>query len=76
VVPKSSRLCDNIYYHSTAQRKSPSRREDLSLVTYSKLYTTVVKYCPLYTQGLASSQGIERIERYKRAKRRAEKDRK
>ena len=34
---------------STAQGKSPSRREDLSLVTHSKLYTTVVEYCPLYT---------------------------
>jgi len=34
---------------STAQGKSPSGRGDLSLVTYSKLYTTVVEYCPLYT---------------------------
>ena len=35
---------------STTQGKSPSGREDLSLVTHSKLYTTVVEYCPLYTQ--------------------------
>jgi len=34
---------------STTQKKSPSRRGDLSLVTHSKLYTTVVEYCPLYT---------------------------
>jgi len=34
---------------STAQGKSPSGREDLSLVTHSKLYTTVVEYCSLYT---------------------------
>jgi len=34
---------------STAQGKSPSGRGDLSLVTYSKLYTTVIEYCPLYT---------------------------
>jgi len=55
---------------STAQGKSPSGRGDLSLVTHFKLYTTVVEYCPLYTWGPASSQGIERVERYKRAKRR------
>jgi len=34
---------------STAQEKSSSGRGDLSLVTHSKLYTTVVEYCPLYT---------------------------
>jgi len=34
---------------STAQEKSPSGRRDLSLVTHSKLYTTVVEYCSLYT---------------------------
>jgi len=34
---------------STAQEKSPSERGDLSLVTHSKLHTTVVEYCPLYT---------------------------
>ena len=34
---------------STAQENRSSRRKDLSLVTYSKLYTTVVEYYPLYT---------------------------
>ena len=34
---------------STTQGKSPFGRGDLSLVTHSKLYTTVVEYCPLYT---------------------------
>ena len=40
---------------SITQEKSSSGRGDLSLVIYSKLYTTVVEYCPLYTQGPASS---------------------
>jgi len=34
---------------SIAQEKSSSGRGDLSLVIHSKLYTTVVEYCPLYT---------------------------
>ena len=34
---------------STTQKEYPSGRGDLSLVTYSKLYTTVIEYCPLYT---------------------------
>ena len=34
---------------SIAQEKSSSGRGNLSLVIHSKLYTTVVEYCPLYT---------------------------
>jgi len=36
-------------YYSTTQGSSPSRKEDLSLVTYSKLYTAAVEYCSFYT---------------------------